>query len=189
MKRNNPDTKNPFKSGEKRSDGRVFYGYQTNILLKTGYFAEQWVTLESWLKRKYRTAKWKKDNPKEANNWQRKNPEKVKKLQRNWEEMNRERRNAINAKRRSNKLKRTPPWLTEQQIAEISCFYSKAKLLEAQTGIKHHVDHIVPLQGENVSGLHVPWNLQILTQSDNCSKGNFFNNTQTHTQEHHYVPI
>lgn len=174
MKRINPETGLPFKSGAIRGDGRVFYGYQTNIVDKKGFYAEQWVTVESWEKRKNRTKQWKKDNPKKANLWQTKNPQKAKELQKNWEIHNKDRRNSINAKRRSCKIKRTPFWLNQQQLSEIKKFYTKAKELEALTGIKHHVDHIVPLQGENVSGLHVPWNLQILTQSENCSKSNSF---------------
>ena len=79
---------------------------------------------------------------------------------------------AKNVKRYATKKKRTPPWVTEDHVGEMQKFYVEAHKLTEETGIPHHVDHIIPLQGKDVSGLHVPWNLQILTAYDNISKGN-----------------
>jgi 5-methylcytosine-specific restriction endonuclease McrA len=91
-----------------------------------------------------------------------------------WGKNNRGKINAIAARRRAQKLLATPKWLTKGQLEEILSIYLEAARLTKETGIKHHVDHIIPLQGENVTGLHVPWNLQILTATENCRKGNKF---------------
>ena len=66
----------------------------------------------------------------------------------------------------------TPKWLTAEQKMEIRLRYRLAIELSRRTGIRHAVDHIVPLQGETVCGLHVPWNLEVLTQEENLKKYN-----------------
>ena len=85
--------------------------------------------------------------------------------------------NFRNAKRHALKLKATPKWLMEEQYKEIETFYIKAMNLTKETDTKHEVDHIIPLQGRFVSGLHVPWNLQILTKLENSKKKNSFDFT------------
>jgi 5-methylcytosine-specific restriction endonuclease McrA len=66
----------------------------------------------------------------------------------------------------------TPPWLSQAQKAEIKEWYNLARELSWLSEEPLQVDHIVPLKGLNVSGLHVPWNLQILPRSLNRAKGN-----------------
>jgi hypothetical protein len=89
-----------------------------------------------------------------------------------WYEDNKEVRSAATAKRRADKLQATPKWLTNTQRIEILNKYKECKQLEKETGIKYHVDHIVPLCGISVCGLHVPWNLQVLTAKENMTKSN-----------------
>lgn len=76
------------------------------------------------------------------------------------------------AKRRTHKLRALPRWLTSEDLQQIEWFYQEAKRLFKLTGVPHHVDHIIPLQGKYVCGLHTPNNLQILTASENSKKGN-----------------
>lgn len=101
-----------------------------------------------------------------------KNRERILEYKKSYGKINRGKRNAIEAKRYAEKLNRTPNWLTKAQKEEIEQFYWLAKDLYRVTGETYHVDHIVPMQGKNISGLHVPWNLQILPSDLNASKGN-----------------
>lgn len=64
-----------------------------------------------------------------------------------------------------------PAWLSEDEHAEIEAIYVEARRITAETGVPHQVDHIVPLRGKTVCGLHVPWNLQVLTAIQNRAKG------------------
>ena len=64
--------------------------------------------------------------------------------------------------------------LSVVDIQEIEIIYEACKQRCLDTQRPHHVDHIVPLQGKRVCGLHVPWNLQILTAADNLRKSNKF---------------
>ena len=86
-----------------------------------------------------------------------------------WKKNNKGRVNAINNNRRAAKLNATPSWSNKEDIKAI---YEQCALLSESTGIAHHVDHIIPLQGKNVCGFHSPNNLQILKAKENLIKGN-----------------
>ena len=90
--------------------------------------------------------------------------EKVKKYQRD----NPAKSAALARRYQARRMNACPKWLTVEQKQEILNFYKRARVL----GLV--VDHIVPLKGKLVSGLHVPWNLQLLTLSENSSKNNRF---------------
>lgn len=66
----------------------------------------------------------------------------------------------------------TPSWLTPEQKQQIADTYEHMRDCRAVTGEDYHVDHIVPLRGESVCGLHVPWNLQVIPAHVNISKSN-----------------
>ena len=80
-------------------------------------------------------------------------------------------RELVSLRRRRFRLA-TPKWLSDAQTMEIRLKYRLAIELSRATGIRHAVDHEIPLQGEDVCGLHVPWNLRVITQEENLKKSN-----------------
>lgn len=86
-----------------------------------------------------------------------------------WAKRNKHVVNALIAKRAAKKKQALVPWANHEAIRAL---YAEAARLTRETGIRHEVDHVYPLQGELVSGLHWEGNLQILTKAHNIAKGN-----------------
>lgn len=103
--------------------------------------------------------------------WYRENKERRAEYGKSHYEANKPYYMAASAKRRSAKVQQTPSWANEQAIR---AFYEEAKRLEQETGVRYHVDHIIPLQGQMVSGLHVENNLQVIPANENLSKSNLY---------------
>lgn len=99
------------------------------------------------------------------------NPEAARESTRQWSKQNPEKVNCKGSKRRVISSKATPSW-ADVQVME--SFYREAANISVETGLPHEVDHIVPLQSDIVCGLHNHFNLQVLTKTENCSKGNRF---------------
>lgn len=75
--------------------------------------------------------------------------------------------------RLASKRRQTPPWADMDAIAAL---YQIAAQMTERTGIQHHVDHVYPLRGVVVSGLHVHTNMRVVTASDNLKKRNLMPN-------------
>lgn len=103
--------------------------------------------------------------------WREANPEKTQAAQARFRRANPHKINAWAALRRARK-KHGRLILKPEHVDQMAAIYAEARALTEATGVLHEVDHIHPLVGPNFSGLHVPWNLQILTSLENKRKGN-----------------
>jgi hypothetical protein len=95
-------------------------------------------------------------------------------ITRSWAKNNPEKVVEMSAKKRCSKLKRMPSWLSVEQKVKIRSFYKVAQMMSTAFSVNYHVDHIVPLRGKLVSGLHVPWNLRVIKAEENMVKSNKF---------------
>ena len=98
--------------------------------------------------------------------------EKLKEYRNTWKENNKTQVRADTKARRRKHRDATPKWLTRRQKTEIRQIYQIAITMSKSTGEQYVVDHIVPLRGQDVCGLHVPWNLRVITQEENLKKSN-----------------
>lgn len=131
-----------------------------------------------------RSAKWNKEHPRAFAEWYQNNIDHARQKTALWREANREycraeyrrwakdnpdRINALVARRNATKLRATPAWANHDAIRAV---YAEAARLTLATGVRHEVDHIVPLRSAAVCGLHWEANLQILTSAANKKKSN-----------------
>ena len=131
-------------------------------------------------KEKTRGKIYREANPNKINTynkaWRKANPDKAKASTKAWQINNPDKLNAYAAKRRAIKLQCTPAWADLEAIKQVYADCEEINIAARLAGCteKFVVDHIIPLQGTNVSGLHIAINLQIITQKENSEKSNKF---------------
>lgn len=137
-----------------------------------------------------KNAEWVEQNPNKVrkikNEWVRRNKENVKASQEAYRKANpdkikqyRKERNSRpevvvmnrcnTVARRAGLNKATPAWVNKKEIQKI---YKRSASLTKRTGTAYEVDHIIPLQRDDICGLHVPWNLQVIPAAENRHKSN-----------------
>jgi hypothetical protein len=138
-----------------------------------------------------RNREWKKANPEKVremykkyalthghllraktDRWRKANPERVAELSRRTRLKHKARVLANKAKYRASKRNKTPIWVGKEHLWLIKQAYELAILRTKQFGFLWHVDHIIPLNGVNVSGLHVIENIQVIPAAENLLKNN-----------------
>lgn len=155
---------------KKATDARL---YVANMSRRKAAMAGYYVTNKVQLKAAMK--KWRSDNSDRASERKRErrktNGDAIRAKRRSHYAANKSRYIANARRRDADKLRATPSWADLEKIAE---FYALSEHLTLETGIKHHVDHIIPLRGKNVCGLHVHTNLQVITAAENLKKSNYF---------------
>jgi hypothetical protein len=115
-----------------------------------------------------RVKKWKQANPERARlNDLNRDPVKL---------------HSAKAKYRAARRQAYPPWIDDAHMARIHEVYRLRREISEKTGVVHEVDHIVPLQGKTVCGLHVWWNLRVIPREENNRRPRIWSNSVDPTQ-------
>lgn len=122
--------------------------------------------------RKQYMKEWRERNPNRAYEYYLENKEAIQTYRKEYVEKNKDKILAKTRKRQAAKLNRTPKWVDAEELWLIEEAYALARLRTEMTGIYWHVDHVIPLQGKLVSGLHTISNLQVIPALLNYKKNN-----------------
>ena len=152
-----------------------YYMYMARDKENQKRLAKEWYERNKQLT-KERARAWHLANPEKVSEknikHKHKNKDRLYVYNREWFANNKDKRAAYEGKRRAMQLQRTPAWDPHAHL--IIAKYQLAAMLSQASGIPHHVDHIIPLQGRKVSGLHVFSNLRVIPGTDNVKKSNKF---------------
>ena len=163
----------PSSRQDAKRDGQT--RYLTGKPCKHGHLAERYTKDGNCVVcTKIKLDKYRELNLDLVNERRRANKEPNRKSSARWIKANSGIVNAWNRKRYASKMQRTPAWLTPIDFERMENEFKLAALQSKITGTKWHVDHIIPLQGKNVSGLHVPANLRAIPGADNIRKRNSY---------------
>lgn len=153
--------------------------YETGKPCKHGHLSKRYTKTAICVEcHNARTRKWHVDNPEKTHQnkkrWVKDNPAKVAAKSKRWRDKNPDKVLATAVKNTLNRHRRVPSWLTKEDRQAIQKTYALAKELSNVYDFPWEVDHVIPLRGKTVSGLHVPLNLQILPKEENRRKRNSF---------------
>lgn len=163
-----------MKSCNRCLDTKPFESFSKDKYKKDGY-----TTICKDCRKKYMSSYYNKNRDaiiKNVQGWYEDNKQYRSTYRRKHYESNKGAYNAATRARQAAKLKATPSWANLEQIKRI---YTACASITKRTGVEHHVDHIIPLQGESVCGLHVEKNLAIIPAQMNLQKSNTYNSWDT----------
>jgi len=151
---------------EARERGLKFYF--TGVACKNGHISKRYTSYA----RCYQCSKQHNNTNKKREymrRWYHSNKEHQQSYRLRWDKENPDKARHHSSSRRARVLHAMPPWADETAIQQQ---YAQARTWEVLTGIPMHVDHIIPLQGTNVCGLHCIQNLRVIPAKCNAAKSN-----------------